>query len=360
MSHPLETRIIHELEAGGRILISRLLYLGDVILSLPMVQMLRDLFPNAQIDYLARGVAADVLVGEPVFDRIFRMSDDDRGYRSTLRLIRQLRERRYSLAVDLYSNPRSAITVRLSGATMRVGGSRRIRRRLYTHAVSVPDGVRAATDFHIEHIRSLGINGHASKPSLTISDAENDDALSTLQKHGVDLESPIIGIHPGGKWEVKRWPVAHFASLARQLIDHYAMQVVVMHGPDEEIYRDELEKRVGDRAVYLPTLPIRQTAAVIHALDAMVVSDGGIMHVGVAVGTPTVGIYGSAEPDVWFPYQNHGPYVAAYVPITCRPCHSHVCSHISCLQKVTATMVEQKLLDVMTSRPARSKRPASS
>jgi heptosyltransferase-2 len=170
------------------------------------------------------------------------------------------------------------------------------------------------------------------------------------------MGQPVIGIHPGGKWEVKRWPVTYFAKLAERMIEGYGMQVLVMHGPGEKVYRDQFESLVGDRAVYLPTLPIRQTAAIIQALDAMVVSDGGVMHVAVAVGTPTVGIFGSAEPEVWFPYESFGPYVAAYVPITCRPCHSHVCGHLSCLRNLTMEMVEQKLLGVMAAYPTSAHR----
>jgi lipopolysaccharide heptosyltransferase II len=347
--------VIDELEAGGHVLVSRLQYLGDVLLTLPMVQLLRERFPRARIDYLARGGAADILVGEPIFDRVFDMSDG--SLQSALRVIRELRARKYSLAIDLYSNPRSAIATRLSGARMRVGGSRRGRRRLYTHPVWVPGDVRAATQFHIAHLEPLGITGQPSKPSLTISKDENHEALSALTELGVDAGKPVIGIHPGGKWVVKRWPADQFASLAERVIDAYGMQILVMHGPGEETYRDELRRRLGSRALYLPTLPIRRTAGIIHALDAMVVSDGGIMHVAVAVGTPTVGIFGSAEPDVWFPYEEYGPYFAAWVPITCRPCHVHECSHISCLRKLSPAMVEERLLGVLTSHPARSKGP---
>jgi lipopolysaccharide heptosyltransferase II len=356
LSRPLEARTIDELEAGGHVLVSRLQYLGDVILTLPMVQLLRERFPRARIDYLARGSAADILVGEPLFDRVFSISDG--SLRSTWRLIRELRARNYSLAIDLYSNPRSAIATRLSGARMRVGGSRRGRQRLYTHPVTVPADERAAPQFHIAHLGPLGITGQASKPSLTISNDENQEALSALTELGVDVGKPVIGVHPGGKWVVKRWPVDQFASLAERLIVAYGMQVLVMHGPGEEMYRDELQGRLGSRALYSPTLPIRRTAAAINALDAMVVSDGGIMHVAVAVGTPTVGIFGSAEPDVWFPYEDYGPYVAAWVPITCRPCHVHECSHISCLRNLSPAMVEEKLLGVLASHPrARSTGP---
>jgi ADP-heptose:LPS heptosyltransferase len=272
----------------------------------------------------------------------------------TLALIRTLRARRYALAIDLYSNPRSAIATRLSGARMRIGGSRRGRRRLYTHPTAVPGDVRAATRFHIEHLKPLGIAGEPSQPSLTISDAERREALSTLRELGVDTDGTVIGVHPGGKWVVKRWPADQFVSLAERLIESQGMQVLVMHGPGEEAYRDVLADRLGSRAVYLPALPIRRLAAVIDSLDGVVVSDGGIMHVSVALGTPTVGIFGSAEPDVWFPYEGFGPYAAAWVPITCRPCHMHECDHISCLRRVSPTMVEEKLLAVLSRRGARS------
>jgi len=71
------------------------------------------------------------------------------------------------------------------------------------------------------------------------------------------------------------------------------------------------------------------------------------MHVSVAVGTPTVGIFGSAEPDIWFPYELHGPFTPAYVDVECRPCHSHVCDHLSCLRELSVESVESKLFDVM-------------
>jgi heptosyltransferase-2 len=91
---------------------------------------------------------------------------------------------------------------------------------------------------------------------------------------------------------------------------------------------------------------------VMSLLDGMVVSDGGIMHLSVAVGTPTVGIFGSAEPDIWFPYEKFGPYAPAFVPVECRPCHEHVCplGHTDCLNLVTPDLVADTLRRVMSGR----------
>jgi lipopolysaccharide heptosyltransferase II len=344
----LEKSVIAELEAGGRILISRLHYLGDIVLTLPLVQALHERFPEASIDYLARGAAADILRGEPMIDTVWQLPERGSRRGGTWGLVRALRRRRYAAAIDLYTNPRSALLLRMSGARLRIGGSRRGRRRMFTHPIVVPREVRSATEHHLFHARPLDVSGVPLKPALTISNEEKVSAQETLRKLGVEPDRPAVGIHPGGKWEVKRWPAENFAKLAERLSREHGVQIVVLCGPGEEVYRDAVRDRLRkDTACYVPTLPIRETAAVISLLDGIAVCDGGIMHVAAAVGTPTVGIFGSSEPDVWFPYEAYGPFTAAWVPISCRPCHSHVCSHVSCLQRVTVEVVEQKLLRVV-------------
>ena len=345
MKTNLEARAVEELSAGGRVLVTRLQYLGDVILTLPAVFALRKRFPRAEIDYLSRGDGADILEGEPVFSRVFRLPETAGG---TWRLTVQMRRRRYSAAVDLFSNPRSALLTWLSGASLRIGGDRRVRRHLYTHPTTTPPTIRSAIDHHVSYLSALGIEEGACKPVLTLSEGERTRARERLGALGLGPSSGmVVGLHPGGKWDVKRWPIEHFADLARRITTRHDTRIAVLVGPGEERYRDELRLRLGDGAVYLPTLPIRETAAVIDALDGLVVCDGGIMHVSVAVGTPTVGIFGSSEPDVWFPYETFGPYVPAFLPIECRPCHSHICDHLSCLQKLPVETVERQLLGVL-------------
>lgn len=345
MRTALETRAVEELSAGGRIVVSRLRYLGDVVLTLPAVYAIRDRFPHARIDYLTTDDGADILRGEPIFDRVFRLSEN---IGSIWRLAAQMRRRGYSVAVDFFSNPRSAFLMWLSGAPMRIGGNRRIRKRLYTHPMTAPMTIRSAIDHHMCYLSPIDIAGGARKPILTISEPERMAARDHLARAGAgSMSGAKVGLHPGGKWQVKRWSVASFADLALRLVERGDVQVIVLAGPGEERCRDEIRRRLGNDAVYLPTLPIRETAAVIDVLDGLVVGDGGIMHISVAVGTPTVGIFGASEPDIWFPYETFGPYVAAYVPIDCRPCHLHVCGHLSCLQQLPVEEVERKLLDVL-------------
>lgn len=78
-------------------------------------------------------------------------------------------------------------------------------------------------------------------------------------------------------------------------------------------------------------LPLRHLAAVLSRASAMVSNDCGAMHIAVAVGTPTIGIFGPGQDDVWFPYTKKyygegSPHRALRKDVPCHPCHLDVCT----------------------------------
>ena len=326
------------LGAGDRVLVTRLNYLGDVVLSLAMVEALRRAHPEIEIDYLTREPAASLLRPDQRFARVFALRN---GAGAALSMVRELRLRRYRAAVDLYSNPRSAWLSWLSGAPVRIGGNRRGRRLLYTHRVQPAAGT-PVIDVFMEYAKPLGVNAAATKPVLTIGAWERDAAEAHLENAGAAAGAgrTRIGLHPGGKWSVKRWPAAHFAALVDRL-EKAGARVVVFTGPDERDATGDVMRRVTTSPALVEPLDIRTMASVISCLDAMVACDGGIMHTSVATGTPTVGIFGSSQSSVWFPYEEFGPYRAAQIDVPCRPCHQHVCplGHTRCLNELSPEQV---------------------
>ena len=115
------------LRAGDRVLVTRLNYLGDVVLSLPLVDAIRREHAGVEIDYLARDPGAALLRGDPRFARVIAWPD---GAGAALATMKSVRGRGYRAVIDLYSNPRSAWVSWVSGATIRIGGDRRGRRFL--------------------------------------------------------------------------------------------------------------------------------------------------------------------------------------------------------------------------------------
>jgi len=332
---------------GDRVLVTRLNYLGDVVLSLPLVDALHTQFPGIEIDYLARRPAADLLAGDERFARVWPL---EAGVLAGVRTARALRERRYRAVIDLYSNPRSAWLSWLSRAPIRVGGDRRGRRRLYTHPVRIPSSVRAVTDVFLAYGAAVGVEARtAGKPSLAVTPSERAAAEKVLAAAGASGRVRV-GVHPGGKWSVKRWPAQKFAALVEHVRTRSGAEVVLFAGPGEHDATRAVRERCADGVRVLPELEVRMAAAVIAQLDAMVACDGGIMHVAVAVGTPTVGIFGSSECEVWFPYESFGPFRAARVEVPCRPCHRHECplGTTACLVDLSAESVWSELERVLT------------
>ena len=342
------------LRPGDRVLVTRLNYLGDVVLSLPLVDAIRRAAPGVEVDYLTRRPGAELLHGDARFGEVFRLEG---GAAATAALVARLRARHYRAVIDLYSNPRSAWLSLLCGARIRVGGSRRARRWFYTDHARKPASP-AVTEVFLAYGEVLGVGGGVSSPALELPDAERVSARAWMGEHGAAPGGarPLIGVHPGGKWSVKRWPAEKFAALVGRLGERLGASFVLFTGPDERDATERVAALCGEGAAVLPAAGVRRVAAAIANLDAMVACDGGIMHVAAAVGTPTVGIFGSSQPEVWFPYGQSGPHRAAFLPVECRPCHRHVCplGHTRCLNDLEPGVVAAKVEEVLASRGGKS------
>jgi len=313
-----------------RVLVTRLRRIGDAILSLPVLDALRESFPECSIDFLAEEGPAQAALGHPAVDQVLVL-------RPTLRsllpappgMLWKLRGRGYDWAIDLYGNPRSALLAAWTGASVRVGPARRGRRHLYTHPVPSSAEPLSAVAHHLRSLEVLGLSPGRGAPRIALTDLERAEGRARLDR-ALPAGTPRVGLHPGNRWPSKRWPEARFVALARA-IPRLKARVVVLGGPGEE----DLARRVASGAPVLAGLPLRESWAVIAALDALVTVDGSPIHAGPAVGTPTVGILGPTEPEIWFPYGPDEGHQLLSREIWCRPCHRHECARMDCLDWIS-------------------------
>ncbi len=322
--------------APGRVLVTRLRRIGDAILSLPVLDSLREAFPECSIDFLAEEGPAQAAVGHPAVDRVLVL---DRTLRSVLpaspRMLWRLRARGYDWVIDLYGNPRSAALAAWTGAKVRVGPGRRARGRLYTHPLPPAAGPLSAVAHHLRSLEALGLNPRRGAPRIALSEGERRQGRARLDA-ALPPGSPRVGIHPGNRWPAKRWPEERFAALVRSM-PRLRARPVVLAGPGEGALARRIAEgaRGSERAPVVAELPLRDYWSVIAALDALVTVDGSPLHAGPAVGTPTVGILGPTEPDIWFPYATEDGHQLLSREIWCRPCHRHECSRMDCLDWIS-------------------------
>ncbi|HMK38080.1 MAG TPA: glycosyltransferase family 9 protein [Bacteroidota bacterium] len=314
-----------------RILITRLRFIGDIVLTTPVIRSVRAACPDAYIAYMGEAGAVRLLEGNPFLDEIIPYHDGRPGAFEQVRAGILLRHRRFDLAVDLFGNPRSAILTRLSGARVRVGPDRRGRGRLYTIRI-VDDGVkRTAVEFHNRYIAAAGIPPVATTPELFLSPEEKRDAAAYLrwacmEGKAPDPARPLIGIHPGATWPAKKWLPERFAELADALRANLRAQVIITAGPRDAEAVSALMARAVSAPAALKVLPLRQLAAVISCCSAFVSNDAGPMHIAAALGVPTIGLFGPGEESIWFPYAAAAGHAALRRDVPCHPCHLDVCT----------------------------------
>jgi heptosyltransferase-3 len=333
-----------------RILITRLRYLGDVILSTPAVAAVKARYPEAEIWYLAERPYAEILQGNPHLAGIISLT---KGFRGTVAALAALRGKRFTAAIDLLYNPRSAWLLFLTGIPVRVGGSRRGRARFYTHRFTAPPGMRSAVAHHLAAVAAIDVRGEETLPRVYLSPEERAAGRAIVRASFPEgAGGRVIALHPGGTWPSKRWPPVSFAALAGMLGERLGARVLIITGPNEAAIADEVRRGSRAETAALPLLPIRTAAAVLDACDAVVANDGGILHLAVALRRPTVGVFGPTEPEIWFPYEGRGPFALVTRREECAPCHLHTCDELDCLRRIEPREVLARVEGVLAGRSA--------
>ncbi|MDZ7372656.1 MAG: glycosyltransferase family 9 protein [candidate division KSB1 bacterium] len=321
-----------------RIVVSRLRFLGDVVLTTPLLRILKAKDRDVRIGYLVEEPYAPVLLHHPHVDVVWalkrRAGSLRREVGQVIQLRREVRAFRPDVSLDLLGMPRSALLLYLCGSPARIGGPYRVRRHLYTHVVQHAEPQISAVHYHLENLRPLGIQGpFAAEDLRTFVRVLPEEVAYVRRSFSLDRDRrPLIGLHPGATWPAKRWFPERFGALASALHSQLGARVVLTTGPgEEELVRRVVEAANGS-AQALPVLGLRHLAALLSQLDAYVANDCGPMHLAVAVGTPTIGLFGPSEPRIWFPYRREEGHVALHHPCPAHPCHRDVCDHLSCFR----------------------------
>jgi lipopolysaccharide heptosyltransferase II len=349
------------LARAERVLVTRLRFLGDLVLTTPLLAALRRLRPDAHLAFLAESRYLDILRGHPGIDAFHELRRDagtsmERA-RESWRLARELRRQRFDLVIDLFANPRSAWLARVTGAPVRVGRGNGWRRRLYTHEPRRTPEDRDAVAYHLASLRALGVpDPPRSAPALPLGGEERRRAARLLASLVPEPEAPLVGIHPGASWPGKRWTVEGFAAVARHLARERRAFLLVTHGPGEEETARAVLAAAGGRGALLGGAGWRELAAALSLCDLLLSNDAGPMHVSAAVGTTTVGIFGPSDPAMWFPYPSAEGHRAVDHRLACRPCSGKPCGARVCMAELAPATVIETLEEAWNAAGARARK----
>jgi heptosyltransferase-1 len=295
-----------------RFLICRQSAIGDCVLTLPMVCALRAAFPDAAIIWALPPPAAVVIEGHPAVDEFILLP---KRWYGRLRGIVQTRRRLRGLGIDVALDPqtrsKSALAAWFSGAPRRLGfaGERRPEFAPWFLNELVPLTTTHLVDRSIEMLRPLGVEPPAGpRFDLPIEPAAREAMDRWLT--GVGLQPGGFALlNPGATWDSKLWPAERFGQVAARLDAELGLRsVVVWAGEREQGWAGTIVEVAAGSAIAAPATSLRELAALAAAARLFVASDTGPLHIAVAAGTPSVGLYGPTRPADCGPYGE--PHIA--------------------------------------------------
>jgi len=329
-----------------KILIIQLRRIGDVIVTTPVIDALRYAHPGAQIDFLVEDAAAPVLQHNPALNDILLF--DKRRF---LRHVRQIRARRYDWVLDFMNNPRTAQISWLSGAPVRAGFRVPFWEWVYTHRVPRPQTPTYAVQSKFSLLRALDLEPpHAALPKVHLRPQDFEGARHWWEGAGVQEFDERVGIVATHRHQIRRWPREKFQAVMEILAKKPKRGFILFCGPGEEEYVKPLAEAFPGQAFQIARLTLRQTASLLARCDVVLANDAGPMHLAVAVGAPTVTVYGPTWPGSWNPRVPPHRYVQAE-GLRCIGCNLDECPYNhECMAWVHPERVAREVEAVLGSR----------
>ncbi|WP_330217045.1 lipopolysaccharide heptosyltransferase II [Geobacter pickeringii] len=333
MKH-LEKNSVH------RILVRSTNWIGDAVMTTPALRAIRESFPGARVTLLANSLVAPLFtVHEAVDDVIvYDRRGAHAGLGGKLRLARELRTRRFDLAILLQNAVDAALIAWLARIPRRMGYRTDGRGPLLTHGVPVDEHVRQL--HHVEYyLAMLGRFGVATRDrSLALFTTPDEDAAveELLQSHGMKKGDFLLGINPGATYgAAKRWYPERFAAVADELSRRWGARVVVTGGPGEAaIAADIAAAMTVPPLVMAGKTSVRELMALIKRCDFFITNDSGPMHIAAAFGVPLVAVFGSTDHTTTSPWSDRAVIVRR--DTDCAPCLLRECpTDHRCMTAVT-------------------------
>lgn len=287
-----------------KILVTYLMYFGDLVTVTPFLEILRRYAPEADITLLVDKKLQDVVIYNPYIDHVETIDKKgkDNSISGIWKVGKRLRDQKFDITINLHPNERTSLICFLSKPKQLIGDAALIFRPFWDIRTPINYKLHNAERF-IDILSQLGI--HDKKNSgldVVISKAWRQKADAFYKESQVKEGEKIIGFHVGSAVPRKCWHPKNFAKVA-DYFNHKGYRVVIFGSSAD---KEQVEKTIS----YMETKPIVATGkftigefiAAVRRCDLFISNDSGPMHAAASQKLPIVGLFSSGNPTTFGPY----------------------------------------------------------
>lgn len=330
-----------------RILIIAPNWIGDAVMSQPLLARIKTNHPDAQIDVLASKWVAPIYRACMQVNQVIEANLEHKQLQWKLRkdLAKQMQEKQYEVCFVLPNSFKSALIPWLANIPLRVAYRGEMRFGLINLSLENPSRVNRPP--MAKHYLALGSlledaelspNFESTNPVLQVPLTAKQLVINKLDTASIEQKA-IYVLCPGAEYgPSKRWPTEHFAKLAQDLISSDVNTRIILLGSKGDY---ALAQSIVATAGVPPNIynwcgdtSLDEAIALIGMSKALISNDSGLMHIGAALQVPQVAIFGSSDPHHTPPLSKKAKVLWLNLP--CSPCHKRECplGHLKCLKDI--------------------------
>lgn len=342
----------------NKILVFNPAFLGDTILTTPLIRLLGKLFPKAQIFYCVRPEHTDLFKGITIISGVLAF-DKRKTHKNILGFLafrKTLLAHHFDLIIDLHRSIRSTILCSFLNNARIIGFKSAVCSRFFTDKIERNMGLQEVErnlmmaaplcdDFSLHEAKKLG-------GPLT---CYIDEPLLSKIRHYYARSSngeQIIGIAPGSVWNTKKYLPEYFAKTA-EILSNAGFSIALFGGAGDkeatDLFKNYFKGEIYD---FSEKTSLRELSAFLASLDLLIVNDSGAMHIAIAAGITCIALFGPTVKSLgFFPYDTKS-IVIENTGLPCRPCSLHggdncPLGHFLCMKDIEPERVAEAALKIL-------------
>jgi lipopolysaccharide heptosyltransferase II len=336
------------------ILLIRTDRIGDLMLSLPMLPLIRKKFPAASITVMVQAYTRELLDGHSCVDQIL-LYDAPKNATEFFAAARMLRSKRFDAVILPYPRFRLALLAFTAGIPVRIATGYRWYSFLFTTKIYEhrKDAKKHELEYNLGLLSVLGIDASTSVPQFELPQSPEAEATVTafLSSHGIKDTDDFIVLHPGSGGSARDWSAENFSALGTRIHECLKMKVVVTGGKGEAALVHRVAQGMNEQpAECAGVLSLTGMGALCRRARAFVSNSTGPLHIAAAAGTPVVGFY---PPIVQCSPVRWGPWTAKkkiFQPdrTQCPLCKGGPCRSDLCMNQISVDAAAEGLKELIT------------
>ena len=333
---------------------------------MPLIKALAENFPTTRINYICNERVYYLLKNNPHLNKIIIFEKDH--FRNLMKnskikflkefvgFLKKIKSLKADLIIDLSLNYQASLIGKFLGIPKRIGFNYRNRGRFLTDKIDL-EGFeeKHVVLYYLDFLKLLDIDiSKDTFPEMFISRDDDIWAKEFIRENGLDRKF-ILGVVPGGgkSWgkdaKYRRWPVLKFAHVIDKLIGNFNLSIILFGDKDEKELCNNMQSVIHNKVINLGgKTSLEQFMSLIKHCRLVLCNEGGSLHIAVALGMPTVSIFGPVDEKKYGP---HSPGMSKHIIVSdrskCKPCYSKFkykkCDKIVCLDSIS----EDKVFDAV-------------